>query len=117
MVMAATFTGALSLLCQLHAANVASADGVRIDIRDGAAEFTGLEDMAFARGAIANRGRRGALRLVAITPREPESDIWADLIPNRQGGYALAFYSTPHGAARPRTVWGRGQCQRQGTSQ
>ncbi len=117
MVMAASFTGMLSLICQMTAADAIGSGRFRIDVRDGGAEISGLEDMAFARGAIANRGRRGALRLVAITPREPEVDIWADLIPNRRGGYALAFFSTPHGVARPRSTWGRGQCQREGTSQ
>jgi hypothetical protein len=116
MVMLASFTGALSLVCQMNAADAIGSGRFRIDVRNGGAEISGLEDMAFARGAVANRGRRGALRLVAINPREPEFDIWADLTPNR-GGYALAFYSRPHGATRPRTVWGRGQCQSQGTSQ
>ncbi len=117
MVMATTFTGALSLVCQMQPGDVPSANPVRIEMRDGAAEFHDLEDMAFARGAIVNRGRRGALRLVAITPREPEFDSWADLTPDGRGGYALAFFATPHGGARPRTVWGRGQCQSQGAGQ
>lgn len=110
MTMAGTFTGALSLICQMQPIASVRPEPVTISIRDGAAEISGLDDASVQHGLIAYRGSRGALRLVAITLREPERDIWAELRPQSGGGYALAFHSAPHGTPRPSEVWARGQC-------
>jgi len=119
-VVASTFAGALSLVCQMLPVDGVAPERVMIDVRNGAARIAGLDDASIQHGLIANRAAKGALRLVAITLREPETDIWADLTPDRRGGYALAFRSAPHGTSIPTNVWGEGQCvvetQSQGTS-
>ena len=120
MVTASTFAGALSLICQTQPPYGVRPEPVTINVRDGNADISGLDDAAVEHGLIASGGPRGALRLVAITLREPEFDIWADLTPTRGGSYALAFYSAPHGTPTPREMWAQGACtvetRNQGTS-
>jgi hypothetical protein len=120
MVVLSTFAGTLSLVCQMLPVDGVAAERVTIDVRNGAAQISGLDDASIQHGLIANRAPDGALRLVAMTLREPETDVWADLTPDRRGGYALAFHSAPHGRSIPSNMWGAGQCvvetQTQGTS-
>jgi hypothetical protein len=110
MVVASTFAGTLSLVCHMLPVEVVASEPVTIEVRNGAAQIAGLDDVSIEHGLIANRAPNGGLRLVAMTVREPEMDVWADLTPDRRGGYALAFHSAPHGISTPSNVWGEGRC-------
>lgn len=110
MVVASTFAGTMSLVCHMLPVDAVAPEPVTIEVRNGAAHIAGLDDASIQYGLIANRAPNGGLRLVAMTAREPEMDVWADLTPDRRGGYALAFHSAPHGTSTPSDIWGEGRC-------